>query len=77
MEHRLTVADRAFMFMLRVVCVRMFDEERSLEYYRITILFLNIIRQNAHDDGHVISMESAYRFLGSNPNLLSHFRIRN
>ena len=77
MDRVLTQADHIFLFMLKTVCEHMFGDERSVEYYRITVLFLHIIRRNAYDDGHIISLEQAYRFMGSNPNLLSHFRIRN
>ena len=77
MDRAVTDADRTFLLMLRTVTTNLFGLERSQEYYRLITLFLHLIRRNAYDDGHIISMEQAYRFMATQPNLLSHFRRRN
>ena len=77
MDRSVTAADRDFLLMLKAVTVNLYGLERSLEYFPQIILFLHLIRRNAYDDGHIISMEQAYLRMGDQPNLLSHFRRRN
>ena len=77
MDRAVTAADRTFLLMLKAVTVNLFGLERSQEYFPLITLFLHLIRRNAYDNGHIISMEQAYRFMAAQPNLLSHFRCRN
>ena len=77
MDRAVTAADRDFLLMLKAVTVNLYGLERSQEYFPQISLFLHLIRRNAYDDGHIISMEQAYLRMAAQPNLLSHFRHRN